>query len=196
MRPLAQRVLDAPSSATVRIADLAAALRRKGVDVIDLSAGRASEHTPEEVCEVAAQALSQGDTHQTPAQGKPEFRAVCARKLARENGIAADPEKNIIYIRVKNDRKTLFLCRHLCRLCFAIIADELHRVVFFEAAFSGLLADRFIELQILLNREIFGDDFCKQSVWPFALLLGHAGKFSPQIHIDLNCCRHLHRPCF
>jgi aspartate/methionine/tyrosine aminotransferase len=96
MRPLAQRVLDAPSSATVRIVDLAAALRRKGVDVIDLSAGRASEHTPEEVCEVAAQALSQGDTHQTPAQGKPEFRAACARKLARENGIAADPEKNII----------------------------------------------------------------------------------------------------
>lgn len=93
---LSQRVMVTPASATVLIADIAAGLRRQGVDVIDFSAGRASEDTPAYISLIASQALLAGDTHQTPAQGKPEFRAACARKLARENGVNADPDQNII----------------------------------------------------------------------------------------------------
>lgn len=91
-----RRIAETPASATVRIADLAATLRRAGVDVVDFSAGRAAEHTPRYVAEAAAKALLDGDTHQTMARGKPEYRAACARKLARENGIDADPETEII----------------------------------------------------------------------------------------------------
>jgi len=94
--PVAKRIAGAPTSATVRIADLAQTLRRKGVDVVDLSAGRAAEPTPEYICRVAADALMGGDTHQTMAQGKPEYREACARKLSRENGIEADPDSEII----------------------------------------------------------------------------------------------------
>ena len=93
---LAHRVREAPSSATVRLADRAATLRRQGVDVLDFSAGRAAEHTPAYICDVAAQALRQGDTHQTMAQGKPEFREACVRKLARENSLDVDPHSEII----------------------------------------------------------------------------------------------------
>ncbi len=96
MSVLAHRVREAPSSATVRIADRAASLRRQGVDVLDFSAGRAAEHTPAYICDVAVQALHQGDTHQTMAQGKPEFREACARKLARENDLSVDPDTGII----------------------------------------------------------------------------------------------------
>ncbi len=95
-RALSQRILETPASATVLIADTAAELRRQGVDVIDFSAGRAAEHTPAYITRCASQAMLDGDTHQTMAQGKPEFRAACARKLARENNISADSDQNII----------------------------------------------------------------------------------------------------
>ena len=96
MNTLSKRVIENPPSATVLIADIAAGMRRQGIDIIDFSAGRAAEHSPYYVNQVAAQALLSGDTHQTMAQGKPEYREACARKLARENGIVADPEKSII----------------------------------------------------------------------------------------------------
>ena len=96
MPDLARRVREAPSSATVRLADGAASLRRQGVDVLDFSAGRATEHTPAYICEAAAQAMHAGDTHQTMAQGKPAFREACARKLARENDLAVDPHTEVI----------------------------------------------------------------------------------------------------
>jgi len=94
--PIAARSPEIPSSATVRIADVVSDMRRRGIDVVDFSAGRAAEHTPAYVIEAAAQAMQRGDTHQTPAQGKPEFREACARKLARDNGIEADPERELI----------------------------------------------------------------------------------------------------
>lgn len=93
---LSNRVRSAPTSATVRIADIAADMRRRGLRVVDFSAGRAAEHTPDYISQAAARALLGGDTHQTPARGKPEFRAAAAAKLARDNGIAADPETSII----------------------------------------------------------------------------------------------------
>lgn len=93
---LAHRIAQAPASATVAIADLAKTLRRQGVDVVDFSAGRASEDTPAHICRTAADALMAGDTHQTMAQGTPEYRAACAEKLRRENGIAANPATEII----------------------------------------------------------------------------------------------------
>lgn len=95
-RALAQRIVETPPSATVLIADIASEMRRSGINVIDFSAGRAVESTPDYISRAASEAMLGGDTHQTPAQGKPEFREACARKLARENGIDADPDKNII----------------------------------------------------------------------------------------------------
>jgi aspartate/methionine/tyrosine aminotransferase len=96
VRRPSQRVLDTPPSGTIGVADRVATLRREGVEVLDFSAGRAVEHTPDFICQAASEALLGGDTHQTMAQGKPEFREACARKLERENGIKADPETNVI----------------------------------------------------------------------------------------------------
>jgi aspartate/methionine/tyrosine aminotransferase len=96
MSLLSKRALESPSSATVRIADLAKKMKRQGIDVVDFSAGRAVENTPVYISQAAAQALLSGDTHQTMARGKPEYLEACARKLKRENGIDADPERSII----------------------------------------------------------------------------------------------------
>ncbi|MBI4540872.1 MAG: pyridoxal phosphate-dependent aminotransferase [Gemmatimonadetes bacterium] len=96
MPSLARRALGTASSAPVRLADLATTMQRQGIDVIDLSAGRASESTPGFVVRAATQAMLAGDTHQTMARGRPEYREACARKLARENAIEADPETSIL----------------------------------------------------------------------------------------------------
>ena len=92
----ADRLAAIPPSATVGLADTAARLRLQGVRVLDLSAGRAAEHTPAYIVEAAAAAMRDGQTHQTMAVGTPEFRAACAAKLARENAIHADPDAEII----------------------------------------------------------------------------------------------------
>lgn len=96
MPKLAKRLLETPVSATVQMADMASKLRSEGIDVFDFSAGRAAEHSPDYVNLAAAEAVATGDTHQTMAQGKPEYREACSKKLKRENSIEADPETEII----------------------------------------------------------------------------------------------------
>jgi aspartate/methionine/tyrosine aminotransferase len=71
-------------------------MRRKGLAVFDFSAGRAVENTPADICKAAADSVLEGDTHQTMAQGKLEYRKACAAKLKRDNNIDANPEINII----------------------------------------------------------------------------------------------------
>jgi aspartate/methionine/tyrosine aminotransferase len=96
MPTLADRLALVPPSATVGIADAAARLRLQGVDVLDLSAGRAAENTPAYIVDAAINALRDGQTHQTMAIGTPGFRAACAAKLRRENALEADPDSEVI----------------------------------------------------------------------------------------------------
>ncbi|MGQ0827560.1 MAG: pyridoxal phosphate-dependent aminotransferase [Bacteroidota bacterium] len=94
--PLSKRALQTPTSATVLIADIASEMKRKGIKIFDFSAGRAAEHSPNYVNEAASKALIAGDTHQTPAQGKYNYRLKISEKLKRENNLHLDPDKNII----------------------------------------------------------------------------------------------------
>ena len=96
MNLLSERVVNSVTSATVRIADKAQAIREKGNQVFDFSAGRAFEHTPSYVLEAAIKAMREGQTHQTMAKGTTEYREACAKKLSRENNIIADPETEIV----------------------------------------------------------------------------------------------------
>ena len=92
----ADRIGKIPESSTVRIADVASMLKRRGENVIDFSAGRAAESTPSFICEAAIQAMESGYTHQTPARGIPAYLDACAGKLARDNGLAMDAETEVI----------------------------------------------------------------------------------------------------
>lgn len=93
---LSDRVTSSQESSTVRIADKAKSLMEAGHTVYDFSAGRAFESTPRYVIDAMIKAVNNGDTHQTKAKGTTRYRQACARKLARENAIQADPEKEII----------------------------------------------------------------------------------------------------
>ncbi len=70
--------------------------RRNGIEVIDLSAGRSAEHTPGFIREAASRAMDDGMTHQTPSRVTAEFLTSCAQRLKRENGLAVDPETQIL----------------------------------------------------------------------------------------------------
>lgn len=93
---ISDRVLNSIPSSTVGIADIATALRENGEQVFDFSAARAFEPTPAYIIDEAVRAMRAGDTHQTMAKGTSEYRSAIAAKLKRENGIIADPEKEII----------------------------------------------------------------------------------------------------
>jgi len=71
-------------------------MRREGHKVVDFSAGRAAEHSPDLACEAAIEAMRSGQTHQTEARGRPEYLQACSEKLQRCNGLALDPGSNII----------------------------------------------------------------------------------------------------
>jgi aminotransferase len=64
--------------------------------LIQLGRGDPDFDTPGHIIQAAQAALEEGFTHYTPWNGTPELRAAIARKLARENGLTADPETEIV----------------------------------------------------------------------------------------------------
>ncbi|MBQ9805708.1 MAG: pyridoxal phosphate-dependent aminotransferase [Clostridia bacterium] len=65
-------------------------------DSINLTLGEPCFPSPDFVVEAAIQGLRDGKTKYTPNAGIRELRVAIADKLWRENGIKADPDKNLI----------------------------------------------------------------------------------------------------
>lgn len=63
--------------------------------VVNLGIGQPDFDTPEFIREAAKIALDEGYTRYPPAKGFKDLREVIAEKLARENGIQADPDQEI-----------------------------------------------------------------------------------------------------
>lgn len=84
------RLLQRPERAIVRAAAGAA------TNLLSLARGDPDQPTPAHVIEAAKRALDAGYTHYTPWLGIPELRRAIAKKLARENGLTADPNTEIL----------------------------------------------------------------------------------------------------
>lgn len=84
------RLLARPERSTVRAAAGAAS------NLLSLARGDPDQATPAHVIEAAKRALDGGYTHYTPWLGIPELRRAIAKKLARDNGVAADSETEIL----------------------------------------------------------------------------------------------------
>ncbi len=68
----------------------------EGRPVIHLVRGEPDFDTPHHIREAAKEALDQGYTHYPPLRGYPELREAVAEKLERENGLTADPHKEVL----------------------------------------------------------------------------------------------------
>ncbi|KCZ90724.1 pyridoxal phosphate-dependent aminotransferase [Hyphomonas johnsonii] len=80
-------------SATIAVTTKAAELRRAGHDVIGLGAGEPDFDTPDNIKEAAIQAIRDGRTKYTPADGIPELKEAICAKFARENGLTYTPSQ-------------------------------------------------------------------------------------------------------
>jgi aspartate/methionine/tyrosine aminotransferase len=65
-------------------------------DVIRLEIGEPDMDTPLHIKEAAKKALDEGFTHYTPFSGFKDLREAIAEKVKAENGVEADPEREII----------------------------------------------------------------------------------------------------
>ena len=72
------RAASIPGSATLEVLRAAAALRERGVDVVDLGPGEPDFHTPEFVKEAAVAAIRENFTKYTDTMGIPELRLAVA----------------------------------------------------------------------------------------------------------------------
>jgi aspartate aminotransferase len=94
--PLAKRLSAIAPSATIAIADRAAALRASGVDVLSFGLGEPDFDTPVFVRDAAKAALDKGATRYTKVRGiLPLREAIAADSLARR-GVAHDPEEIVV----------------------------------------------------------------------------------------------------
>jgi aspartate aminotransferase len=82
---ISAKVQNIPQSATMKIADIAASLRREGRDIISFSQGEPDFETPENIKKAAKIALDRGETHYTQGSGILELREVIAEKLKTDN---------------------------------------------------------------------------------------------------------------
>lgn len=94
--PTAKRASGLAPSGIRRIDDHAERLRREGRDIVQLTLGRPDFDTPTHIKEAAKAALDAGDVHYTANRGTLELRVAVSEKLLGENGIKADPEREIL----------------------------------------------------------------------------------------------------
>ncbi len=93
---LAHRLSLIAPSATIAIADRAAAMRAAGVDVLSFGLGEPDFDTPDFIRDAAKAALDKGATRYTKVRGIAPLReAIAADSLARR-GVAHDPEDIVV----------------------------------------------------------------------------------------------------
>ncbi len=93
---MATRFSHLERSATVALLDQVHALRAQGVAVLDLNGGEPDFATADHITAEAGAALREGFTHYTPSRGLLALREAISEKLAKDNGITADPATDII----------------------------------------------------------------------------------------------------
>ena len=93
---LSNRVGNVSPSQTLSISALAAQIRARGKDVINLSAGQPDRDTPQFVKQAAIAAISAGKTRYTPVGGTASLKRAIADKMKRENNLDYDAETQVM----------------------------------------------------------------------------------------------------
>ena len=92
----ARKIYGLSESMTVAVSDRARELQQQGVRVVKLGGGDPDFNTPPHIAAAAAAAIGQGFTHYVASRGIPELRKAIAAKFERDNGLAYDPDSEVI----------------------------------------------------------------------------------------------------
>ncbi|GEP58850.1 aminotransferase class I/II-fold pyridoxal phosphate-dependent enzyme [Reyranella soli] len=82
---LAERVTRLKASASIEAQEKVVRLAAAGIKVVDFTIGEPCIDTAPHIVAAAIEAMKAGDTHYTPAWGKPALRQAISRKLERDN---------------------------------------------------------------------------------------------------------------
>ena len=107
---LADRVLNLRPSATVSLPDKARALRKSGIDVVDLSEGQPHFDTPSPIKNAAKDALDQGMVFYIESSGLPDLLLEIKAKLERDNGIDVPTSQIMVTVGAKQAIFTAIIC--------------------------------------------------------------------------------------
>jgi aspartate aminotransferase len=99
--PLASRLSRVQESATLEVSRRAAALRARGVAVVDLGVGEPDFPSPPTVVEAAQRALGEGFTRYTAAAGIPELRRAIAERYARRHAAPWGADQVVVTVGAK-----------------------------------------------------------------------------------------------
>lgn len=83
-------------SPTIAITAKAKAMKADGIDVVGFGAGEPDFDTPEHIKQAAIQALKEGKTKYTPADGIPELKKAIIQKLERDQGLSYEPAEIVV----------------------------------------------------------------------------------------------------
>jgi len=83
-------------SATVAMADRILALKASGRSIIGLQVGDPDFETHPSIVDAALKAMQSGLTHYGPSRGYPDLRTAIANKLIRDEGVAYNPDTEIL----------------------------------------------------------------------------------------------------
>ncbi len=85
-----------PPTAVNRVLEEVRAVQAAGRAPVSLMRGQPDTPTPPPILEAARQALREGRTGYPDNRGEPNLRRAVAEKLARDNGLAYDPDQEIL----------------------------------------------------------------------------------------------------
>jgi aspartate/methionine/tyrosine aminotransferase len=94
--PIAARLAGLRTTAVNRVLAEVRQCQAEGKDLFSLMRGQPDRPTPEPIVEAAFQSLRAGRTGYPDNQGEPALRQAVAVKLARENGLHYDPDREIL----------------------------------------------------------------------------------------------------
>jgi len=96
MSILSDTISNVKQSPTMAITAKAAELKAAGKDIISLSVGEPDFDTPDNIKQAAIQAMADGKTKYTAADGLPELKKAISEKLLRDNDLSYDAKQIIV----------------------------------------------------------------------------------------------------
>ena len=82
---LSKRVQKVKPSATMAVSDKAKELKSQGVQIVSMGSGEPDFDTPNNIQKAAINAIGNGETRYTAADGTPELKKAICEKFKREN---------------------------------------------------------------------------------------------------------------
>lgn len=93
---ISQRVRGIKFSETLQSAAKAKELQKQGIDVVSFAVGEPDFDTPAHIKKAAIEAISQGFTKYTPAEGIPELRQAIAQHIHETLGLEYDAKQVVV----------------------------------------------------------------------------------------------------